>query len=529
MRQGNKVVKAAGIIMISMVISRILGYVRDVVIYAQFGQNRITDAYNAAFSIPDFLYMILVGGALSAALIPVFTSYLTDNKEKEAWQAVSILLNSMILLLVVGVTLGLIFTPTLIKIMVPGFDQETTDLTVKLTRIMFAQTFFMVLSGISVGILNSYQHFLAPAIGSILYNLSIILVGWLLSLQYGIVGFSIGVVVGSILNFAILLPFILKKGFKYHFSFDLKHPGVQKILILMLPVLIGLSVNQINLFVNQLLASTLDAGLLAALRTGQRLMQMPIAVFAIALAVAVFPTLTSYAAKGDMFKFKKATSLGLRSIFFITIPSAVGLMVLKIPLVRFLFEHGQFTHEATTATAIAVFFYSLGIFAYSGIQILNRSFYAIQDTRTPVTIGICTIFVNIGLNFALIGPMGHGGLALAYSIAGAFNLVLLMVVLRYKIAGYNGIGIASSFFKSMFAAIVMGIVVYMSVSYFENLVDISAKSMQGIQVLICVLIGGLVYGGITYFLKMDELKMVLEILIKKLPNRIMGKPNESGR
>jgi len=523
MKQGNKVAKAAGIIMISMMLSRVLGYLRDVVIYAQFGQNRVTDAYNAAFSIPDFLYMILVGGALSAAFIPVFSSYLANDKEQEAWQVASILFNSIMLLLVVGVTLGLIYTPFLIKILVPGFDKETTDLTVMLTRIMFAQTFFMVLSGISVGILNSYQHFLAPAVGSILYNLSIILVGWLLSLKYGIAGFSVGVVVGAMLNFAVQLPFILKRGFKYHLSFNLKHPGVQKIIILILPVFIGLSVNQINLFVNQFLASTLEGGLVAALRTGQRLMQMPIAVFAIAIAVAVFPTLTNYAAKGDMINFKKATSLGLRSVFFITLPSAAGLMALKVPLVRFLFEQGKFTQEATMATATAVFFYSLGIFAYSGIQILNRTFYAIQDTRTPVSIGICTILINIGLNLALIGTMGHGGLALAYSIAGAFNLVLLMVVLKYKISGYGGCSIACSFLKSMFAAVVMGITVYMIASYFETLVDISAKTMQGLQVLIGALIGTLVYGIITYLFKMDELKMVLEILLKKLPARIMRK------
>ncbi|KUO51418.1 MAG: murein biosynthesis protein MurJ [Desulfitibacter sp. BRH_c19] len=529
MTQGNRVAKAAGIIMISMMISRILGYLRDVVIYAQFGQNRVTDAYNAAFSIPDFLYMILVGGALSAAFIPVFSSYLAEDKEQEAWQVASILFNSIMLLLIVGVTLGLIYTPFLIKILVPGFDKETTELTVMLTRIMFAQTFFMVLSGISIGILNSYQYFLAPAIGSVLYNLSIILVGWVLSLKYGIVGFSIGVVVGAMLNFAVQVPFILKKGFKYHFSFNLRNPGVQKIIILILPVFIGLSVNQINLFVNQFLASSLEGGLVAALRTGQRLMQMPIAVFAIAIGVAVFPTLTNYAAKGDMINFKRATSIGLRAVFFITLPSAAGLMALKLPLVRFLFEQGKFSSEATVATAAAVFFYSLGIFAYSGIQILNRTFYAIQDTKTPVTVGICTIIINIALNFGLIGPMGHGGLALAYSMAGGFNLFLLMLVLKYKITGYGGWRIVHSFGKSLIASIVMGISVYFGVNYFEFFVDISTKTMQGLQVMIGVLLGTCIYSIIAYIFKMDELELVLDILLKKIPSRIMKKHRKTSR
>jgi putative peptidoglycan lipid II flippase len=172
MTEGTRVAKAAGIIMASMIASRILGYLRDVVIYAQFGQNELTDAYNAAFSIPDFLYMILVGGALSSAFIPVFSGYLAKDNEQEAWQVASILFNSIIVLLTAGLTLGLIYTPFLIRLLVPGFDLATVELTVMLTRIMFAQTVFMVLSGISVAILNSYKHFLAPAIGSVLYNLA---------------------------------------------------------------------------------------------------------------------------------------------------------------------------------------------------------------------------------------------------------------------------------------------------------------------------------------------------------------------
>lgn len=512
MSRGNRVAKAAGIIMISMMFSRILGYLRDVVIYAQFGQNRFTDAYNAAFSIPDFLYMILVGGALSSAFIPVFSSYLANDKEQDAWVIASILLNSIMVLLVVGVTLGLIYTPSLINMLVPGFDNETTALTVKLTRIMFAQTFFMVLSGISVGVLNSYQHFLAPAIGSVFYNLSIIIVGWFLSLKYGIVGFSIGVVVGAIINFSVLIPFLLKKGFKYHFSFDMKNPGIQKIIILILPVLIGLSVNQINLFVNQYLASTLEGGIVAALRTGQRLAQMPIAVFAIAIAVAVFPALTNYVAKGDMVNFRRSTCVGLRSVFFITLPASAGLIALRLPLIRFLFEQGKFTPEATLATATAVFFYSLGIVSYSGIQILNRTFYAIQDTKTPVTVGVATILINVLLNFALIEYMGHGGLALGYSIAGAFNLALLMLLLKYKVTEFEGWKIALSFTKSLTASVVMGIMVYFSVNHLELFIDIYSKTMQGIQVMIGVLLGTLIYGIIAYLFKMEELGMVLKMI-----------------
>jgi putative peptidoglycan lipid II flippase len=523
MTDGTKVAKAAGIIMISMVISRVLGYLRDVVIYAQFGQNRITDAYNAAFSIPDFLYMILAGGALSSAFIPVFSSCLARGEEREAWQITSILLNLIMLLLNVGILLGLIFTPVLIKMLVPGFEETTVDLTVKLTRIMFAQVFFMVLSGIFVGILHSYKQFLAPAVGSVLYNLCIILVGWLLSLRYGIAGFSIGVVIGAIANFAIQLPAVLKRGFHYYFVFNLKHPGIKRIFILIVPVLIGLSVNQINLFVNQYLASTLEPGLVAALRTGQRLMQMPVAVFAIAVAVAIFPNLTMYAAKGEMKRFKYSTSTGIRLVFFLTLPSAAGLIALKIPLVRLLFEQGMFTFQATSATSEALLYYSLGIFAYSGIQILNRTFYAIQDTRTPVIVGIATIILNVFLNFLLITPMGHGGLALAYSIAGIFNLLLLMIVLKVKINGYGGYKIVNSFVKSFIASGIMGVIVYLSVNSFEAYLKVATKMMQAIQVITGVFLGIAIYSVLAYLFKMEELKIVTEIAKKKIPVCLPGK------
>ena len=216
MSKNTRVVKAAGLLMATMMVSRILGYLRDVIIYAQFGQNRITDAYNAAFSIPDFLYMLLVGGALSSSFIPVFSSYIATGKEKEGWEVASIVLTVIMALLVVGIAIGYIYTPELILILVPGFNPQAMDLTIFLTRIMFLQVVFMSLSGISMGILNSYQHFTAPAIGSVLYNLGIIIFGVLLgdtieSLWpgYGIAGFPSGGD-GSGGEFFVQVPSLIK-------------------------------------------------------------------------------------------------------------------------------------------------------------------------------------------------------------------------------------------------------------------------------------------------------------------------------
>jgi len=526
--QNTRVVKAAGLIMLAMVISRVLGYLRDVIIYAQYGQNRITDAYNAAFSIPDFLYMMLVGGALSSSFIPVFSSYIATGREKEGWEVASVVVNVVLMLLFIGITIGYFFTPQLIVLLVPGFDSGAMELTVHLTRIMFLQVVFMALSGISMGVLNSYNHFTSPAIGSVLYNLGIIVMGVTLGglidsiwPGYGIAGFSLGVVLGAAANFAVQVPALLKIGIKYRFSFNIFHPGVKKLGKLMVPVFVGLSISQFNLFVNQNLASGLPAGVVAALRTGQRLMQLPIGIFAIAIAVAVFPTLTGQAARNECDEFKKTMSLGLRSVIFITLPCAVGLAVLRVPIIRFMFElpHGKFTHEATLATAEALLYYCIGLFAYSAIHVLSRAFYSLQDTRTPVLVGALAIAANIILSLVLIRPMEQGGLALAYSLAGIINMIVLLGLLRFKIGPLNGRQLIYSFGQTLFAAVLMGLAVAFALQITVDLWGTASKTAQLAELMVSIVTGTVVYGGVAVAFKMEEAKMVTEILIRRFQRR----------
>lgn len=519
MSGGKRVAKAAGMLMVAMILSRMIGYVRDMVIYARFGQNNFTDAYNAAFSIPDFLYYLLVGGALSSAFIPVFSSLIATKKEKEGWIVASTIFNIIIILMLFGIALGIIFAPALIHILVPGFTPENMELTVKMTRIMFVQTFFMALNGISMGILNSYQHFLAPAVGAVLYNLGIIIFGLILSPYIGIMGFAVGVVAGAILNFCVQLPALWKIGLRYRPIIDLKHPGVQKIGTLILPVLIGLSVTHINLFVNQNLGSTLPEGMISALRAAQRIMQLPIGVFAIAIAVAVFPTLTGHAARGEKTEFKSTMSLGVRTIVFITLPSSIGLIALREPIVRLLFEQGRFTPEDTQATAYALFFYCIGLFAYSAIQLLNRVFYSLQDTKTPVTVGIFTIVINIALNFLLIRNLAHGGLALAYSLAGIVNMAGLLYILRKRIGSIDGRRIASSFLKTLGISVIMGLAVYQMAALVERYIGVGLKTGQIIQVLAGVAVGSAIFIGLAFAFKMEEAELARKLVLKRFAPR----------
>lgn len=515
MTAGNKVAKAAGIIMLAMVFSRIIGYVRDMVIYAQFGQNNLTDAYNAAFSIPDFLYYLLVGGALSSAFIPVFSGYIARGKEEDGWRVASTIFNIIIILMLVGITLGIIFAPTLVRILVPGFTPENIALTVTMTRVMFIQAFFMALNGISMGILHSHQHFLAPAVGSVMYNLGIIIVGLILSPYLGIIGFAVGVVCGAIFNFAVQFPALIKIGLRYRFVIDLQHEGVRKIGKLILPVLIGLSVTHVNLFVNQNLGSRLSEGMISALRAAQRIMQLPIGVFAIAVAAAVFPALTAYAAREEKEDFRRTMSLGLRTIIFITLPAAVGLIALRTPVVRLLFQQGRFTVEDTQATAHALLFYCIGLVAYSSIQMLNRIFYSLQDTKTPVTVGIFTIAINIVLNFLLIEPMGHGGLALAYSIAGFVNMLGLLYILHKQLGTIDGRKLLASSTLTLAVSGFMGLAAYKAAVIMERFVDVTTKFGQVLQVGVSVGVGVVIFTALVLLLKMEEGQMAKKLILKR--------------
>jgi len=516
---GKKVAKAAVILMITVTISRILGFGREAVMMTLFGQNYITDAYRAAFSIPDFIYLLLVGGALSAAFIPIFSSYISTNREDEAWKSASIVFNYILLLLFILIAVAYFFTAPLIKLLAPGLPAEYAALAVSLTHIMFIQTFFMALSGISQGILNSYNEFVAPAIGSVLYNLLIIVIGIMLVKPLGIAAFSYGVVIGAVLNFAIQIPALRRVGIKYHFSWDYKNPGFTQIMLLMVPVLVGLSVVQLNLFVTQNLASSVGEGMISALNLAQKIMNLPIGIFGVAIATAIFPTLTALTARGEMASFRRTSSLGLRAIFMVTVPAAVGLVALGEPLIKLLFQQGEFTSAMSQITFQILVYFCVGLFAYSGIQVLNRSFFALKDTVTPLIAGVLTIGLNIVLSLQLVGPMGVGGLALASSLAGIFNLIFLLIVLRMKSGPIGARKIIISFSISVLASAAMFLVVHYSIQFIMTHLHLAAKLNQLVGVSVGMSLGIVVYGLIVYLFKLEESELVLGMIKKKLPKR----------
>ena len=522
MQQG-RVMRAATFMMVTMAISRALGYVRDMILYPMFGQGGETSAYITAFTIPDFLYLIIIGGALASALVPVFSSYLAKEQTAEVWQVSHIVVTWSLLLMFTGIVAAYIFTPQLVAMLAPGFNAEMRALTITLTHIMLVQPVFMVLAGISLGILNSHQNFTWPAVGSMLYNLFIVLGGAFLCLPlearfpgYGVAGFSIGVVAGSIVYLLVQLPALSRAGFHYRPTLNVNHPGFKRIIHLMIPALIGLSVQRVNLIVNQALASKLEDGAIAALKMAQRYMDLPVGIFAIPLAVAIFPTMTRQAALDDMPEYKKSLSLGIRTVAFICLPSAVGLIVMRGPIIRLMFERANFSAADTLYAGQALLFYCLGLVFYGIVHVLLRSFYALQDTVTPVWVSLATIAVNIALSLLLLEPMRHMGLPLAFSVAGATQCSLLFLLLRRRIGRMDLRHILNSFIKTGLICLVMGLAVWGAERGLSTALDIGSKMQQAVQLCACMGLAVLIFFGLAWLLRMEEIRLVQDMFSRRL-------------
>ncbi|MBQ3120737.1 MAG: murein biosynthesis integral membrane protein MurJ [Peptococcaceae bacterium] len=518
-KQHSSVLYAAGMLTIMMTISRILGFVRDISVSSMFGISWQADAYTAAFTIPDLIYFALVGGGLSSAFIPVFSSYLATEQDEDAHVMASTILNIVAIASMVLIAIGMVFTPQLIDIMVEFKHEnaaEATALTIVLTRLMFAQCFFMCLAGISQGILQCYKEFTVPALGAVVYNIAIIVIGILLAQHIGIAGFTIGVVVGAALNLLLQIRSMRQYGFSYKLTLNLRHPGVKKFFLLFLPVVLGLSMNELNLLVSQRLASGLGGGVVYALKQAQRIMMLPVGIFAAAIGLSVFPTMTSHVARGEMKEYKQNLTMGLRTVIFITLPASVGLIALSHPVVRAMYQQGAVTTVQIELVSVILVYYCIGVVGYGAQQILNRGFYAVQDTKSPVLINVFVLLFNIIISIILVGPFTYRGLAMAYSLSGLLSMLVLGVALRFKIGQYGGKALVKSALQSIIASAVMGLAVYFVANGLEQVLDLSSKLMQVLQVGIGITAGVLVYAAMAIVMRMEEAQQVLRIVKRKL-------------
>ncbi|MEE8424008.1 MAG: murein biosynthesis integral membrane protein MurJ [Thermodesulfobacteriota bacterium] len=515
--ENEKIIKAAGVVGSATMLSRILGFVRDVLIASIFGASLSADAFFVAFRIPNLFRRFTGEGSLTASFIPVFTEFLSTHSKKDARRLVGSAFIVFALLLALLTILGIIFSPFLVELISPGFGETSgkLDLTIKLTRFMFPYLFFVSLVALCMGILNSLKHFAAPALAPVLLNISIISTILFLSgyLEEPVFALAIGVILGGILQLLFQIPFLRAYEMLPIFNTSLLSPPLKKIGMLMIPSIIGLSVHQLNILVTTRFASNLADGSVSYLYYADRLVELPLGVFGISLATAILPSLSEYAFKGEKDKLKETLSYSLRLVLFISIPSMIGLIILREPIISVLFQRGEFTHADTLGTAHALLYYSFGVAAFSAVRILASVFFSLKDTLTPVKVAGVSVFVNLIFCLILIGPLRHGGLALATSLASILNVVLLFAILRKRLGSILEKGFALSVLKISIASVIMGILVY----YISSFGDWAEGTFL---VKLSLLFFSLVVGSVTFFfftyiLKCQELRAIKDLLRRR--------------
>lgn len=438
----------AGAVMAATLLSRVLGQIRDIVIAHQIGAGVVADSYTAAFKVPDLFMYLLAGGALASTFIPVFKEHLQLNKHKTAWQIFSVVATVTALVAGLFVLIAEIWTPEFVRLLNPGYSAATIALTVPLTRIVLPAQIFFMLGGLLMGTLNSRGQFLLPALAPSIYNLGIIFgAAVLYPLGLGPEGLMWGALGGAFVgNFALQVVLVARTGGRYRPSVAVLHPGAVRVWKMMLPILLGVSLPNVDQIINSYFASELAAGSQAALQYAVRLMLIPIGIFAQAMGIAILPTMAGLAAEGKRKEFRATVSSALRTILFVTVPASALLCLLAVPTITLLLQAGQFTAQDTATTATALRFYSVGIFAWSAQAILTRGFYALQDTRTPVLSGTVMTAVFIGMNWAVVHwtSWSVAGLALATSVAATLHMAVMFFFLHRRLRGLqDGLLLAS--------------------------------------------------------------------------------------
>lgn len=522
----GKIAKAAGIMSIATFISRILGYVKDMILAVYFGATGLSDTFFAAFRIPNLLRELFAEGSMSAAFIPVLTEQ--RQKEGEAGAIRLVIITFTFILLVVGIVclLGIIFAPAIVAAIAPGFLQspEKFDLTVLLTRVMFPFLLFISLASLVMGALNTKKVFFIPTLAPAMLNVTVILTVILMVpfFQQPIMAVAIGVAMGGLVQFAFQLPVFFRNGYRLGFDPRFGHPGLKRMAVLLIPATMALAVNQINIIVSNILASYLPEGSITYLYYSMRLIQFPVGIFGVAMGMAVLPALSEHAVKGDTERLRDDFSFALRLLFFLAVPSMAGLIALREPIVNLLFQRGHFDYTATRGTAEALLFYALGIWSMVGVRIVTVTFYSMQDTKTPVKIAAIGMLSNIFFSLMLMGPMKHSGLAFANALASGINFSLLFFFLRRKVQRVDARRIMKSFVKTVLASIIMGISgwVLLHGEIWQQAGNSFQKTgyLSGTVVVCCAL-----YIGCSYLLKNEEMVFVSGNLKKRFRRKGEGR------
>jgi putative peptidoglycan lipid II flippase len=503
-----------------------MGYIRDERVAALLGASLSGDAFYLAYRIPNILRRLVAEGSMSAAFVPVFTGYLKEKEREEVWDFANRMFWTLSVLLAAVAVGGVIFSPLIVKAFTLNDTRIPIDLAVALNRIMFPYIFFIGMSALAMAILNSFRIFGVPAFTPVLLNLSVVIMSFFAG-RFTQPGFAlaIGILIGGTLQLAIQLPLLWKQGMHFTFGISFSHPGIRRVGKLMLPGIMGIGVAQINFFVDQVFLTRkfLPAGSLTSIGLADRVMELVLGGYAIAVGTAILPMMSQHAAEKNIPELKRTLAFSLRIVSFITIPAMVGLIVMRRPIVQVLFEHGKFDAVSTELTAWALLFYTVGLPFFATSKILVPAFYSTQDMRTPVKIAFGVMFINIVLNFMLLKLLLNGGPALSTSLAGVLNSLLLyrLFVDRHGDIGAHAIG--GALLRIILASTGMGVFTW------AMLHVVSFTTPHGLMYRVGLLAGILtaatgVYFGLAWLMHCEELSDIYGIARRKTvsPNTPLG-------
>lgn len=509
----SKLAKATLGLMIVTMLSKFLGFCRELALTYVYGASASSDAYITAMSIPNVLFAS-IATSLSTTFIPLFYEVDKVDGRKKAIKFMNNLLNIVIVISAIISILGFIFTEPLVKIFAMNFTGEKLELAVVFTRIMIFGVIFIGLSNIMTSWLQINENFTVPGMVGFPFNIFIIL-GIFISSKGDIEIMAIGTLIGIASQFFFQLPFAIKYGYKYKFYININDKYIKKIIWLIVPVFIGVGVNQINIVVDRSLASTLGDGLITILNSANRLNGFVTGIFITTIAAVIYPTLSKLSNENNKDKFSDSVVKSVNSVILLIIPISMGAIVLAEPVVRIVFERGAFNSDATHMTAIALACYSIGMIGFGLRDILSKVFYSLKDTKTPMINGALAMGMNIILNLMFIKFLGYAGLAIATSLSTLICIVLLFRSLKKKIGYFGQDKIIKTLGKSLISALVMGGITLVSYKFLANALGLGFIK-EAIALGGAVGIGVLIYGILIILFKVEEVNIAIDMIKKKL-------------
>ena len=498
--------RAAALVAGLFAADKLLALVRDAVIGRTFGASAVLDAYYAAFELPDGLFTVIAGSAMATTLIPILSARIAEGDRDQIWRLVSAVVNLALTTVAAVGVVAAIFAPQVIAVVAPGFDNERAALAARLMRLVLIQTLLFTGSGILVGVLRAYQHFLLPALAPVCYTLGRIAGTLILAPRWGIFGLAWGGLMGAVVYFLVLVPGLVRYGARWWPK--LHHPDLWTVLSLMGPRILGLGANYLTFVLPTFLGSRLAPGAISAYEFAWRLMQFPETIIGTALGITVFPTLAELANAGDRHGLRRTAGWALRLVLALAVPAAVGLFMLGHPLTSAFLQRGAFDASATERVAWALRFFALGLVTHSALEVVSRLFYAQRDMWTPFGAALAGLVINAGVGWLLLPALDHGSMALSNSLGAGLQVLILMVVSRRRLGRSEGGAMAVSLARTGAAAALMAV----SLAGFLALLPGAGTIVTGA--------GGLVVGAATYvvaalLLGSEEIRQIPGLLLRR--------------